>query len=114
MRIHWIAGVAAAGLACAAGHARAQTRFLINDRTNDSMWAVRDADHSGAIDEPAEVRLFFSAANAGGIPGPLNPTTLAVRRDGLTLMGDQDNARRLLYLLKDRNEDGDANDAGEA
>ncbi|MBX3356835.1 MAG: hypothetical protein KF745_00250 [Phycisphaeraceae bacterium] len=105
-----VAGVVGLGI----GVANAQTRFNVNDRTNDSIYQFFDANHNGVIDEPGEVTLYFSAANAGGLPGPLNPTTLGVRRDGLTLMGDQDSTRRLLYLLKDLNGDGDANDAGEA
>jgi hypothetical protein len=109
------ARVAAALVAAALSSASlAQSRFLVNDRTNDSIYVLHDANGNGVIDEPGEVAVFFSAANASGIPGPLNPTCLAVRRDGLTLMGDQDSARRLLYILRDLSGDHDANDAGEA
>ncbi|HYE03357.1 MAG TPA: hypothetical protein VD963_08995 [Phycisphaerales bacterium] len=110
-----IAATAAGMLACAAGApALGQTRFVIADRTNDSLWVLADHNHNGVIEEPGEVHLLFSAANAAGTPGPLNPTALEVRRDGLIVYGDQDSTRKMLVGLRDLNLDGDAQDPGES
>ncbi|MCC6661435.1 MAG: hypothetical protein IT437_11175 [Phycisphaerales bacterium] len=85
---------------------------LLNDRANDSVWQIHDANGNGVINEPGEVRLWFSAANAPGTIGPDNPTALAVRGDGYAAMGDQGIAAVL--GLRDLNGDADALDAGES
>ena len=81
--------IAALGCAAAAGATFAQSRFLLADRTNDALYLVRDLNGNQVIDEPAELNLWFTAANAAGTPGPLNPTALTARRDGLFYLGDQ-------------------------
>jgi hypothetical protein len=86
--------------------------YLLNDRTNDAIWRVLDSNASGAINEPGEVRLWFSAANAAGTVGPDNPTSLAARPDGYAVMGDQ--GLGVVFGLRDVSGDGDALDAGES
>jgi len=103
---------AIAGLAAAAAPSFGQSRFLINDRTNDSIWAVHDRNGNGVIDQPDEVSRFFSSANAAGTLAISNPTCLAVRADGLVLMGDQGN--RCVYLVHDLNRDGNGQGLGES
>ncbi len=107
------AGVlAAAGLAMCAGDVSAQTRFVLADRTNDSLWAVDDLNGNGIIDEPGELVLMFNSANAAGTLGISNPTSLGVRSDGLVMYCDQ--LATKIYMMKDLNRDGDCQDIGES
>ena len=99
-------------LLVASGVALGQSRFIINDRTNDCMHVLHDVNGNGVIDEPDEVHLWFDATNAAGTPGPANPTCLAIRPDGLVVMGDQGN--RVVYFFRDLNGDGDAQDVDES
>jgi hypothetical protein len=93
---------------------QSEVGVLVTDRTNDRIWLLTDTNDNGVIDEPDEVRLFFSAANAAGTPGPLNPNTIGARADGLVVFGDQDDTRRMIISLRDLNCDGDAMDEGES
>lgn len=108
--------VAAAAVALAAdalaGATGQQLEVIVNDRDNDAIWHLIDRNGNGVIDEPGEIVLFFNAANAAGTIGPMNPTCLAVSADRRVLVGDQIN--RLVYMLRDLNGDGDAQDAGES
>jgi hypothetical protein len=101
--------LAACGLAAAA---QGQSRFIVADRDTNSLFAIDDANGNGLIDEPGEVLLAFSAANAAGTLSIETPTTLAVRSDGVTAMGDQVN--RNVYMFRDWNRDGDFQDVGES
>ncbi|GJQ30392.1 MAG: hypothetical protein HBSAPP03_22760 [Phycisphaerae bacterium] len=92
--------------------AQAQVAVLVTDRANDSIWLLTDTNGNGMIDEPGEVRLFFSGANAAGTPATLNPNTIAARADGYVVVGDQDVG--FIASLYDANCDGDAQDAGES
>lgn len=96
----------------AAAPALAQRQFIIADRATDSLHRIIDFNENGQIDEPGELNVWFDASNAAGTLGPMNPTALAIRGDGLVVMGDQVN--RLVYWLRDVNLDGDAQDAGES
>ncbi len=90
-------------------------RFVVNDRTNDVIYAMGDADESGMVEdagEGGEVVEWFSGANAAGTLAPMNPSTLATAANGSAAMGDQVN--RLVYVMRDHNADGDAQDAGES
>jgi hypothetical protein len=89
-----------------------QSRTIIADRANNALWTLTDLDFSGTVVEPTETTRFFDATNAAGTLGPQNPTCLAVRCDGLVVMGDQIN--QVIYLFRDLNNDGDALDVGES
>ncbi|MFO0973859.1 MAG: dockerin type I domain-containing protein [Phycisphaerae bacterium] len=99
-------------LAVSSSAANAQRRYVIADRTNDALFRLYDADQSLFIDEPGELNRYFDALNAPGTLGPMNPSTLAVSRFGVCIMGDQQN--RNVYRLVDLNGDGDTEDAGES
>jgi len=92
--------------------ASAQSRFILNDRTNHEMWRGVDANNNGNINDPGELTLYFSGANASGTLAPSNPTCLDIGLNGFVVMGDQGN--RNVYLLRDLNDDGDVQDAGES
>lgn len=89
-----------------------QSRTIIADRASNALWTLTDLDFGGTIVEPTETTRFFDATNAAGTIGPQNPTCMAVRCDGLVVMGDQLN--QVIYLFRDLNGDGDALDAGES
>ena len=104
---------AALALLLGGSTALAQDQFIMPDRTNDSVYRLRDVDHDGVItNTAAEVFLFFSSANAAGTVGPNNPTTQAVSPCRFVAVGDQGIGS--VFLLKDLNDDGDAQDAGES
>lgn len=101
--------VAACIVLTVAAGTSAGVRLLAADRDRDSLFMLHDANDNGVIDEPGEVTLWFSAANAAGTLGPMNPTALAIDpTNGMVVMGDQLN--RNVYLLRDANRDGDAQD----
>ncbi len=86
--------------------------YLVNDRTNDAIYRMADADENGAADEPAEVAVWFSGANLAGTIAPMNPSTLATGANGAAAMGDQVN--RLVYVMRDHDNSGSAQGAGES
>ena len=100
----------------AAAHAQQQQRIprlLIADRNNDALWVARDGNNDGVIDA-AEVALWFDATNAAFTLPTDTMASLAVRRDGFTIVGDSASSRRMIYAFADRNVNGSANDAGES
>lgn len=99
-------------LLISAATASGQTRFIINDRDTDSMHRGVDIDNNFSLNAPGEINLWFSAANAAGTLGPMNPTSLDVSPNAIVAMGDQIN--RNVYRLIDLNDDGDVQDAGES
>jgi hypothetical protein len=111
-RILRIVCVSSFAFGIATSAARGQTQFLMPDRNNDSIMRCHDANNDGVISDPAEVFLWFNAANAAGTLGPMNPTCQAVSVCRSVIMGDQVN--RNVYRLHDISNDGDAQDAGES
>ncbi|MGE3181147.1 MAG: hypothetical protein AB7N71_05910 [Phycisphaerae bacterium] len=107
-----ILGICMVGCSVAVFQSHAAQTFLINDRINDVQWIAGDANSDGMIDSQTEIAIWFNASNAAGTLGPQNPTSLAIRSDGTVIFGDQLN--RAVYLLRDRNYDGDALDVGES
>lgn len=86
--------------------------YIVNDRDSDALWWIQDADNNAQIDDPSGIIPFFNATNAAAIPTTQNPTCLAVRNDGLVLIGDQ--LANTVYMLQDANADRDALDPAEA
>ncbi|MER2509139.1 MAG: hypothetical protein ABTQ27_10320 [Amaricoccus sp.] len=73
----------------------------------------RDLDGDGLAATPGEVTSFFDATNASGLAAPsenIFSVFQARDRSVFAANGDTDT----IYRLVDRNNDGDANDAGEA
>lgn len=90
----------------------AQDRHLINDRTNDTIYRAVDGNSDDFVDDLTEINIWFNSLNAAGTLAISNPTSLAISAKGEAAMGDQGNA--VVYFLRDRNCDGDAQDLGES
>src|SRR6185295_5927757 len=103
---------AAIVLIASASVVHAQVRVIIADRARNSLWTLHDLDHSTVINEPGEVIRFFDGSNAAGTQGLNNPTSMAIRCDGLVAMGDQGN--QTITFFHDLNGDDDAQDVGES
>jgi hypothetical protein len=88
-----------------------QSRFLVNDRTNDRVVMLADLSMDGVIDE-SEVWTFFDGTNEAGTLGPANPSALGVSPLGWVVMGDQ--SHRAIYVLRDLNGDATAQGMGES
>lgn len=104
-------------VACGAGcmvvcDAVAQTQFIMADRTNDAIYRARDLNYDGMLSDPGEVFLFYNASNAAGTPALSNPSGQAVDVCRTVYVGDQGTG--LILWMRDLNNDGDAQDAGES
>ena len=88
-----------AGLA-ASLPALGQSRYLLTDRVGDAVFSVWDQDGNGVINEPGEVSLYFNAGNAAGTPAATTLTGMAVRPDGLVVVGDS--AGRQILSFRDQ------------
>ena len=100
-----------AGLA-ASLPALGQSRYLLTDRVGDAVFSVWDQDGNGVINEPGEVSLYFNAGNAAGTPAATTLTGMAVRPDGLVVVGDY--AGRQILSFRDLDGNGDAMGLGES
>jgi hypothetical protein len=112
----------ASGLANPAGnvfaiHQADDGTVYAGDGDSDSVYALRDMNGDGDANDAGEARLWFSSANAGGLPF-VTPNGVAEGADGAlylvnagVIAGPVDD---LVYRTVDLNADGDANDAGEA
>jgi len=87
------------------------------DGDTDSVYALRDMNGDGDANDAGEARVWFSSANAGGLP-LVTPNGVAEGPDGAiyvvnagVIAGPVDD---LVYRTVDLNGDGDADDTGEA
>ncbi|MEM9782188.1 MAG: Ig-like domain-containing protein [Pseudomonadota bacterium] len=97
------------------GRLREQTVIgvLVGDQRTDQLLLLRDLDRDGSASDPGEITVFFDGTNASGLPSPTaNVFSVAQASDGAVYMGD--GTTDTVYRLLDGNNDGDANDAGEA
>lgn len=91
--------------------------YLRNSSANlHGVWRFEDLNANGRADDPGEATVYFSSANASGVvpsagfglePDRVRPRSLYFLQ---TATGSLDQ----LYRLTDVNNDGDAQDAGEA
>lgn len=93
--------------------------ILISDQGNATVpgsgqvLLARDLDGDGLAASAGEITTFFDGNNASGLVSPTeNVFTVYQANDRSVFIGDGDTDT--IYLLKDRNGDGDANDAKEA
>jgi uncharacterized protein (TIGR03118 family) len=86
------------------------------DGVSDSVYRLVDRNGDGDANDAGEATLWFSQANAAGFTLP-TPNGLAQGADGAIYIVNAGVASRpsdSIYRTHDLNDDGDANDAGEA
>lgn len=87
--------------------------FLYGDFTHEAIFLAVDRNRDGDVADLGEISVFFDGSNASGLASPTGtPLDLVQARDGSVFYGD--NPTDSVYRLRDRNGDGDAQDAGEA
>jgi Ca2+-binding RTX toxin-like protein len=96
-----------------------KTGILVSDQGDASIpgsgkvLLLRDLDGDGKAASAGEITTFFNAANASGLAAPTeNVFSVFQARDRSVFISDGQTDS--VYRLVDRNNDGDANDAGEA
>ncbi|MCV6585612.1 MAG: Ig-like domain-containing protein [Marinibacterium sp.] len=86
---------------------------LVGDQRLDQVLLLQDLDGNGKADGAGETTVFFDANNLSGLPSPTgNVFTIHQAADLSVFVGD--GSADAVYRLRDRNNDGDAQDAGEA
>ena len=86
---------------------------IVSDIANDRLLYVRDLNGDGVATGAGEVKVFFDASNASGLPAPSGAIFCIYQAaDGTVYVGDGDT--HAIYALRDNNLNGTANDAGEA
>ena len=87
--------------------------LLLGDQTADRIFHLRDLNGDGDAADEGERISFFDASNQSGLAAPAaNIFAIHQASDGTVYAGDGDTDT--VYALKDLNNDGDANDVGEA
>src|SRR5690349_12515783 len=87
--------------------------FLYGDFTLEAVYLARDLNRDGDLRDAGELAVFFDGTNASGLAAPAGSVLdLSYAPGGDVLYGD--NPTDSVYRLRDRNGDGDAQDAGEA
>jgi hypothetical protein len=87
--------------------------LLLGDQGKDAIIHLRDLNGDGDAADMGERISFFDASNLSGLPNPAgNVFAIHQAADGKVYAGDGDTDS--VYVLRDINQDGDANDVGEA
>jgi hypothetical protein len=86
---------------------------LASDLNLDGIYLARDLDSNGNALGTGEVTVFFNAANQSNLPTPAGAVfCITTNRDGTIYAANLDNLS--VYQLRDLNNNGTANDPGEA
>ena len=92
---------------------RTTNGILVGDQRKDQLLFLQDLDGAGTASGAGETTVFFDETNASGLETPTNSVfTVHQAEDKSVYIGD--GTSDTVYRLKDRNNDGDAQDAGEA
>lgn len=92
---------------------RAPNGVLVGDQRKDQVLLLQDIDGDGTASGADETTVFFDETNASGLVEPTrNIFTIHQASDKSVYVGD--GTTDTIYRLNDRNNDGDAQDAGEA
>lgn len=87
------------------------------DGNTDTVYRLRDLNGDNDAQDAGEASVWFSGGNASGFP-LLTPNGLAEGNDGAIYIVEADTVSApngdFVYRTQDLNNDGDANDAGEA
>jgi Ca2+-binding RTX toxin-like protein len=87
--------------------------FLYGDFSLEAVYLARDLNRDGDLRDRGELTVFFDETNASGLAAPSGTVLdLTHAPGGAVFYGD--NPTDSVYRLRDRNGDGDAQDAGEA
>lgn len=90
-----------------------QTGVLLGDQRTDQVLLLRDFNGDGDSRDEGEITVFFDADNLSGIESPTtNVFNVHQASDKSVYVGD--GGADAVYRLQDLNNDGDANDEGEA
>ncbi|MEO0645176.1 MAG: hypothetical protein AAFZ17_03305 [Cyanobacteria bacterium J06650_10] len=91
----------------------APSAIFLGDQRLDKIFLTQDLNQDGDANDPSEVSVYFDGTNASGLADPTgNVFTIYQSASGAVFYGDGDTDS--VYRLRDRNQDGDALDAGEA
>lgn len=86
---------------------------LLGDQDGNSIWHLQDLNGDGDAADAGERISFFDSTNLSGLTNPAgNIFAIHQAADGKVYAGDGDTDS--VYVLRDINKDGDANDMGEA
>lgn len=92
---------------------RVTNGILVGDQRKDQLLLLQDIDGDGTASGAGETTVFFDETNASGIVDPTeNIFNVHQASDKSVYFGD--GTTDAVYRLKDNNNDGDAQDAGEA
>lgn len=90
-----------------------KTSILVADQRKDQVLLLQDLDGDGTASGPDETAVFFDETNASGLDAPTNNVFAVHQADDKSVyIGD--GTSDAVYRLTDTNNDGDAQDAGEA
>ncbi len=84
--------------------------FYVTDAGADSIWRCADLNNDGDLNDAGEVVAFY-ADTLGQVPFQTNVGIRSTPDDSVFVT---DSGEDSVFLLRDSNSDGDANDAGEA
>lgn len=87
-------------------------RIFFSDQTNDAIYWCQDLNGNGHCNDPGEVGVFFDSTSPDANLHLQTPRYVVMGPDGSLYVGDSN--RDFILRLTDLNQDGDANDAGEA
>ena len=113
-RIYYVAGLlwVISFLMSASTNSYAQTVMIVCDSSKDRVVRLEDRDSSGNVEmeSPGEVIIFYDDESPG--PDLSTPSGLSLAPDGNVYLVDGGSLDSIM-ILKDNNDDGDANDSGE-
>ena len=115
LNLFWPGLTLAAGgwLATQPAQAASFNGLYVGDQTLDAIYLTQDTNQNGDANDPGEINLFFDGTNASGLASPTSSVfTLLQGSQDFLYYGD--GGTDSVYRLWDRNQDGDALDAGEA
>jgi Ca2+-binding RTX toxin-like protein len=92
---------------------RAPNGVLVGDQRKDQILLLQDIDGDGTASGAGETTVFFDGNNASGLTDPTNNIFTTHQASDKSVYAGDGNTDAV-YRLRDQNEDGDAQDAGEA
>lgn len=89
------------------------TEILVADQSLDGVFRTRDLNGDLDANDPGEINVYFDGNNLSGLPNPTsNVFSILQASNGFQFIAD--GGSDTVYRLFDQNNDGDAQDPGEA